>query len=163
MGLGLSVNSISRQKFLYYSFDVHSTMIQKVAFCMFSSTKPGFIGLLQFFCFCLFLLQFEMLTGALPFQGKDRKETMNLILKQESSGTHWCLVAVLLTWTSFHVIGCTSRPTTEYVLTVLCLPLQGAPGNASVPEHRSPVTPQGSVQEEPSQPTRSLSTAQHVV
>lgn len=25
--------------------------------------------------------QFEMLTGALPFQGKDRKETMNLILK----------------------------------------------------------------------------------
>lgn len=34
---------------------------------------------------CRFLMlcvsQFEMLTGALPFQGKDRKETMNLILK----------------------------------------------------------------------------------
>ncbi|KAG7224147.1 hypothetical protein INR49_019882 [Caranx melampygus] len=27
------------------------------------------------------VLMFEMLTGALPFQGKDRKETMNLILK----------------------------------------------------------------------------------
>lgn len=27
------------------------------------------------------LLQFEMLTGSLPFQGKDRKETMTLILK----------------------------------------------------------------------------------
>lgn len=26
-------------------------------------------------------LQFEMLTGSLPFQGKDRKETMTLILK----------------------------------------------------------------------------------
>lgn len=26
-------------------------------------------------------LQFEMLTGSLPFQGKDRKETMGLILK----------------------------------------------------------------------------------
>lgn len=25
--------------------------------------------------------QFEMLTGSLPFQGKDRKETMALILK----------------------------------------------------------------------------------
>lgn len=35
---------------------------------------------------CLWLLfssvfQFEMLTGSLPFQGKDRKETMALILK----------------------------------------------------------------------------------
>lgn len=29
----------------------------------------------------LFPSQFEMLTGALPFQGKDRKETMTLILK----------------------------------------------------------------------------------
>ena len=28
-----------------------------------------------------FALQFEMLTGSLPFQGKDRKETMALILK----------------------------------------------------------------------------------
>lgn len=27
------------------------------------------------------VLQFEMLTGSLPFQGKDRKETMALILK----------------------------------------------------------------------------------
>jgi len=26
-------------------------------------------------------LQFEMLTGTLPFQGKDRNETMNMILK----------------------------------------------------------------------------------
>jgi len=26
-------------------------------------------------------LQFEMLTGALPFQGQNRKETMTLILK----------------------------------------------------------------------------------
>lgn len=25
--------------------------------------------------------QFEMLTGTLPFQGKDRNETMNMILK----------------------------------------------------------------------------------
>lgn len=25
--------------------------------------------------------QYEMLTGALPFQGKDRKDTMNMILK----------------------------------------------------------------------------------
>lgn len=31
--------------------------------------------------FALSVPQFEMLTGALPFQGKDRKETMNLILK----------------------------------------------------------------------------------
>lgn len=31
--------------------------------------------------FLLFPSQFEMLTGALPFQGKDRKETMTLILK----------------------------------------------------------------------------------
>lgn len=30
--------------------------------------------------FCV-ALQFEMLTGSLPFQGKDRKETMALILK----------------------------------------------------------------------------------
>lgn len=30
---------------------------------------------------CIFSLQFEMLTGSLPFQGKDRKETMTLILK----------------------------------------------------------------------------------
>ena len=29
----------------------------------------------------LFSYQFEMLTGSLPFQGKDRKETMALILK----------------------------------------------------------------------------------
>lgn len=29
----------------------------------------------------VFPSQFEMLTGALPFQGKDRKETMTLILK----------------------------------------------------------------------------------
>jgi hypothetical protein len=28
-----------------------------------------------------FSYQFEMLTGSLPFQGKDRKETMALILK----------------------------------------------------------------------------------
>lgn len=28
---------------------------------------------------CFF--QFEMLTGTLPFQGKDRNETMNMILK----------------------------------------------------------------------------------
>lgn len=27
------------------------------------------------------VLMFEMLTGSLPFQGKDRKETMTLILK----------------------------------------------------------------------------------
>lgn len=27
------------------------------------------------------LFQYEMLTGSLPFQGKDRKETMALILK----------------------------------------------------------------------------------
>lgn len=32
------------------------------------------------------LFQFEMLTGSLPFQGKDRKETMNLILKWVPSG-----------------------------------------------------------------------------
>lgn len=31
-------------------------------------------------CF-LFPPKFEMLTGSLPFQGKDRKETMTLILK----------------------------------------------------------------------------------
>lgn len=31
--------------------------------------------------YTLFVLQFEMLTGSLPFQGKDRKETMTLILK----------------------------------------------------------------------------------
>lgn len=30
--------------------------------------------------FCV-ILQFEMLTGSLPFQGKDRKETMALVLK----------------------------------------------------------------------------------
>lgn len=29
----------------------------------------------------LLRLQFEMLTGTLPFQGKDRNETMNMILK----------------------------------------------------------------------------------
>lgn len=29
----------------------------------------------------VFSLQFEMLTGTLPFQGKDRKETMTMILK----------------------------------------------------------------------------------
>ena len=28
-----------------------------------------------------FHFQYEMLTGALPFQGKDRKDTMNMILK----------------------------------------------------------------------------------
>lgn len=33
------------------------------------------------YIFLCFPSQFEMLTGALPFQGKDRKETMNLILK----------------------------------------------------------------------------------
>lgn len=33
-----------------------------------------------FFCFVA-CLQFEMLTGTLPFQGKDRNETMNMILK----------------------------------------------------------------------------------
>lgn len=31
--------------------------------------------------FLLLCLQFEMLTGTLPFQGKDRNETMNMILK----------------------------------------------------------------------------------
>ena len=29
----------------------------------------------------VFYLQFEMLTGALPFQGQNRKETMTMILK----------------------------------------------------------------------------------
>uniref|UniRef100_A0A8B9KNC1 non-specific serine/threonine protein kinase n=1 Tax=Astyanax mexicanus TaxID=7994 RepID=A0A8B9KNC1_ASTMX len=36
-------------------------------------------NVLTHLCVCVF--QFEMLTGSLPFQGKDRKETMNLILK----------------------------------------------------------------------------------
>lgn len=42
-------------------------------FCAFThcSWADGFV----------FCLQFEMLTGTLPFQGKDRKETMNMILK----------------------------------------------------------------------------------
>lgn len=30
---------------------------------------------------CFGSFQFEMLTGSLPFQGKDRRETMMLILK----------------------------------------------------------------------------------
>lgn len=32
-------------------------------------------------CFLFPPPKFEMLTGSLPFQGKDRKETMTLILK----------------------------------------------------------------------------------
>lgn len=42
----------------------------------------------------VFCLQFEMLTGTLPFQGKDRKETMTMILK-------W----VLSVWCSNHRIA----------------------------------------------------------
>lgn len=40
---------------------------------------------LIYLAFFFSLEQFEMLTGSLPFQGKDRKETMNLILKWESA------------------------------------------------------------------------------
>lgn len=39
-----------------------------------------FVGSELLLLFCVGL-QFEMLTGSLPFQGKDRKETMALILK----------------------------------------------------------------------------------
>lgn len=34
-----------------------------------------------FFSFCPYFFQYEMLTGQLPFQGKDRKDTMTQILK----------------------------------------------------------------------------------
>ena len=51
----------------------------------------------------------------------------------------------------------------EYVLTVLWLPLQGTPGNASVPERGGTVPPQGSVQEEPGQPTRSVAAARQTL
>lgn len=38
--------------------------------------------ILYYIGFSVFVrLQFEMLTGTLPFQGKDRNETMNMILK----------------------------------------------------------------------------------
>lgn len=43
--------------------------------------------------------QFEMLTGALPFQGKDRKETMNLILKWVLlQHTYCCFFKCLHMW-----------------------------------------------------------------
>uniref|UniRef100_A0A4W5KQ69 non-specific serine/threonine protein kinase n=1 Tax=Hucho hucho TaxID=62062 RepID=A0A4W5KQ69_9TELE len=41
----------------------------------------GLVGRLCETLFLFLLCQFEMLTGTLPFQGKDRKETMNMILK----------------------------------------------------------------------------------
>lgn len=44
------------------------------------------LNIFEYICGVLFIsfstrLQFEMLTGTLPFQGKDRNETMNMILK----------------------------------------------------------------------------------
>lgn len=45
-------------------------------------TTPVWHGGLVSHCVCAcFFFQFEMLTGTLPFQGKDRNETMNMILK----------------------------------------------------------------------------------
>lgn len=41
------------------------------------TVSPG-VSTLALLCVAL---QFEMLTGSLPFQGKDRKETMALVLK----------------------------------------------------------------------------------
>lgn len=89
--------------------------------------------------------QFEMLTGALPFQGKDRKETMNLILK-------WVLRNPVM------ACCCLTKYLDKAVENVLrpsyFFSPQGASGNASVLERRGPVTAQGFVQEEPCQQTR---------
>lgn len=46
-------------------------------------------------------------------------------------------------------------------LCAVCLSLQGASGNASVPERRGPVSAQGFVQEEPCQQTGLVSTHEH--
>lgn len=91
-----------------------------------------------YFCLLCLFPQFEMLTGSLPFQGKDRKETMNLILKWVLSN---CSYGVL----PLHKV--TKTPS------LLFLP-QGTSGHASVLERRGPVTAQGFVQEEPGQQAR---------
>lgn len=86
--------------------------------------------------------QFEMLTGALPFQGKDRKETMNLILKS-------------VVWPERHKATQANVPT--HTNCRLSLSAQSSPGDASVPERRGAVPAEGAVQEEPRQPPRSVS------
>lgn len=88
--------------------------------------------------FALSVTQFEMLTGSLPFQGKDRKETMSLILK-------WVLRKCSYGVLPLHKIIKTPS---------LLFSPQGTSGNASVLERRGPVTAQGFVQEEPGQQAR---------
>lgn len=103
-----------------------------------------------------------MLTGALPFQGKDRKETMNLILKWVFSG--WKSnpaqkpVVTYCYRSKFHLL---ISGEIIWAACAVCLSLQGASGNASVLERRGPVPAQGFVQEEPRQQTGLVSTHEH--
>lgn len=57
-------------------------MVHKVplAITLWRNTKNSLWRTFVSFILVLFF-QFEMLTGTLPFQGKDRNETMNMILK----------------------------------------------------------------------------------
>ncbi len=64
---------VSRKKL--YSILFSSSMLHFAVFYGTYARTCKYITLVCSVC------QFEMLTGALPFQGKDRKETMNLILK----------------------------------------------------------------------------------
>ena len=70
----ISISLIRYIEFLFELICFYSQMVYRVG------RTDSNLSCLGYFSPCC-VQQFEMLTGTLPFQGKDRNETMNMILK----------------------------------------------------------------------------------